>query len=124
MISMKKLTILPRLLLTASLAFAGSFAQADEVKGNAAAGNGKVWLCTGCHSIPDYRADYPYVYRVPMLGGQNAAYIATALSEYKKGERKHPTMRAISASLSDQDMADIGEYYAAQTASSPINPLK
>ena len=124
MISMKKLTILPRLLLTASLAFAGSFAQADEVKGSAAAGNGKVWLCTGCHSIPDYRADYPYVYRVPMLGGQNAAYIATALSEYKKGERKHPTMRAISASLSDQDMADIGEYYAAQTASSPKNPLK
>ena len=124
MISMKKLTILPRLLLIASLAFAGSLAQADEVKGSAAAGNGKVWLCTGCHSIPDYRADYPYVYRVPMLGGQNAAYIATALSEYKKGERKHPTMRAISASLSDQDMADIGEYYAAQTASSPINPLK
>jgi len=121
---MKKLTILPRLLLIASLAFAGSLAQADEVKGSAAAGNGKVWLCTGCHSIPDYRADYPYVYRVPMLGGQNAAYIATALSEYKKGERKHPTMRAISASLSDQDMADIGEYYAAQTASSPINPLK
>ena len=53
MISMKKLTILPRLLLTASLAFAGSLAQADEVKGSAAAGNGKVWLCTGCHSIPD-----------------------------------------------------------------------
>jgi cytochrome c553 len=124
MISMKKLTILPQLLVTACLAFTGSSAQADEVKGNAAAGNGKVWLCIGCHSIPDYRADYPFVYRVPMLGGQNAAYIATALSEYKKGERKHPTMRAISASLSDQDMADIGEYYAAQTASSPINPLK
>jgi len=124
MISMKKLTILPQLLVTACLAFTGLSAQADEVKGNAAAGNGKVWLCIGCHSIPDYRADYPFVYRVPMLGGQNAAYIATALSEYKKGERKHPTMRAISASLSDQDMADIGEYYAAQTASSPINPLK
>jgi cytochrome c553 len=124
MISMKKLSILPRLLICAGLAFAGFAAQADEVKGNAAAGNGKVWLCTGCHSIPDYRADYPLVYRVPMLGGQNAAYIATALSEYKKGERKHPTMRSIAASLSDQDMADIGEYYAAQTASSPNNPLK
>jgi len=33
-------------------------------------------------------------------------------------------MRAIAGSLSDQDMADIGEYYAAQTSSSPINPLK
>ena len=123
MISMKKLTILPRLLI-AGLAFAAVAAQADEVKGSAAAGNAKVWLCTGCHSIPDYRADYPLVYRVPMLGGQNAGYIATALAEYKKGERKHPTMRSIAASLSDQDMADIGEYYAAQTASSPNNPLK
>jgi len=121
---MKKLSFLPHLAVAATLAFAGSVAQADEVKGSAAAGNAKVWLCVGCHSIPDYRADYPLVYKVPMLGGQNAAYIATALSEYKKGERKHPTMRAIASSLSDQDMADIGEYYAAQTASSPKNPLK
>jgi cytochrome c553 len=124
MISMKKRTILPKLLVAASLTLAFCAAQADEVKGSAAAGAGKVWLCTGCHSIPEYRADYPLVYRVPMLGGQNAAYIALALSEYKKGERKHPTMRSIAASLTDQDMADLGEYYAAQTASSPNNPLK
>ena len=121
---MKKLSILSRLFVCAGLAIAGFSVQADEVKGNAAAGNGKVWLCVGCHSIPDYRADYPLVYRVPMLGGQNAAYIASSLSAYKKGERKHPTMRSIAASLSDQDMADIGEYYAAQTVSSPNNPLK
>jgi cytochrome c553 len=124
MISMKKLTILPQLLMAASLALAGFSAQADEVKGSAAAGNAKVWLCVGCHSIPEYRADYPLVYKVPMLGGQNAAYIASSLAAYKKGERKHPTMRAIAGSLSDQDMADLGEYYAAQTASSPNNPLK
>ena len=121
---MKKLPILSKLLVCAGLVFAGFAVQADEVKGNASAGNAKVWLCVGCHSIPDYRADYPLVYRVPMLGGQNAAYIASALSAYKKGERKHPTMRSIAASLSDQDMADIGEYYAAQTVSSPNNPLK
>ena len=121
---MKKLTILPQLLIAASLALAGFSAQADEVKGSAAAGNAKVWLCVGCHSIPEYRADYPLVYKVPMLGGQNAAYIASSLAAYKKGERKHPTMRAIAGSLSDQDMADLGEYYAAQTASSPNNPLK
>ncbi|MBU3541437.1 cytochrome c [Polynucleobacter sp. UB-Tiil-W10] len=121
---MKKLSILPHLAVAATLAFAGSVAQADEVKGNAAAGNAKVWLCVGCHSIPDYRADYPFVYKVPMLGGQNGPYIASALAAYKKGERKHPTMRSIAASLSDQDMADIGEYYAAQTASTPNNPLK
>ena len=120
---MKKHLILSQIAVCASLAFAGFSAYADVI-GSAQAGQGKVWLCTGCHSIPDYRADYPLTYRVPMLGGQNAAYIVTALSEYKKGERKHPTMRSIAASLSDQDMADIGEYYAAQTASSPNNPLK
>ena len=124
MISMKKRTILPRLLLATGLVLAGFTAQDNEVKGNATAANAKVWLCVGCHSIPEYRADYPLVYKVPMIGGQNAAYIASSLAAYKKGERKHPTMRAIAGSLSDQDMADLGEYYAAQTASSPNNPLK
>jgi cytochrome c553 len=123
MISMKK-HLISQLALCAGLVFTALAAQADDVQGSAKSGAGKVWLCTGCQSIPDYRADYPLVYRVPMLGGQNAGYIAVALSEYKKGERKHPTMRAIAGSLSDQDMADIGEYYAAQTSSSPINPLK
>ena len=123
MISMKKHPILPYLLVSAGMAFAG-LAQAEETKGNAAAANAKVWLCVGCHSIPDYRADYPLVYRVPKIGGQNASYIAASLAAYKKGERKHPTMRSIAGSLSDQDMADLGEYYAAQTASSPINKLK
>jgi cytochrome c553 len=124
MISMKKHLILSQLALCASMALVGVSAQAADEKGSAQAGQGKVWLCIGCHSIPDYRADYPFVYKVPMIGGQNAAYIASALTAYKKGERKHPTMRSIAASLSDQDMADIGEYYAAQTASSPKNPLK
>jgi len=101
-----------------------SNAQAQDLKGSAEAGKAKVWLCSGCHSIPDYRADYPLVYHVPKIGGQNSAYIASSLQAYKKGERKHPTMRAISASLSDQDMVDIGEYYAAQNSSSPMNSLK
>jgi cytochrome c553 len=121
---MKKLFTLPQLAVCAILVFTGFSAQAADVKGSADGGKGKVWLCIGCHSIPDYRTDYPIVYKVPMLGGQNGAYIATALAAYKKGERKHPTMRAIATSLSDQDMADIGEYYAAQTASSPNNSLK
>lgn len=124
MISMKNHLILSQLALCAGLAFAVASAQAADEKGSAQAGQGKVWLCIGCHAIPEYRADYPLVYKVPMIGGQNAAYIASALTAYKKGERKHPSMRAIAASLSDQDMADIGEYYAAQTASSPKNPLK
>ncbi len=121
---MKKHLILSQLALCVGVALIGISAQAADEKGSAQAGQSKVSLCIGCHAIPDYRADYPLVYKVPMIGGQNAAYIVSALSAYKKGERKHPTMRAIAGSLSDQDMADIGEYYAAQTPNSPKNPLK
>jgi cytochrome c553 len=113
--------------VTASFAMLAGFAlsaQAADVVGNAKAGQDKVAMCIGCHGIPDYRTAYPEVYQVPMLGGQNAQYLATALQGYKKGDRHFDTMRAIAASLSDQDIADIAAYYAAQTPSSPNNPEK
>ena len=39
-------------------------------------------------------------------------YIVLALKEYKNGNRGHPTMKAIAASLNDGDMADIAAYYS------------
>jgi cytochrome c553 len=99
-------------------------AHAADVVGNAKAGQGKVAMCIGCHGIPDYRTAYPEVYRVPILGGQNAAYLSNALHAYKKGDRHFDTMRAIAGSLSDQDIADIAAYYAAQTPTSKNNPDK
>ncbi len=89
--------------------------QAQEIRGDAKAGEGKVAMCIGCHGIVGYQATFPAVYRVPMISGQNAKYIVNALTEYKKGERKHPTMRGIADSLSEQDMADVAEFYAAHT---------
>jgi cytochrome c553 len=47
-----------------------------------------------------------------MISGQNAKYIASSLTAYQKGDRKHPTMRGIAASLTEQDIADISAYYA------------
>ncbi|CAE6701119.1 c-type cytochrome [Paraburkholderia haematera] len=99
-------------------------AQAADVVGNAKAGQGKVAMCIGCHGIPEYRTAYPEVYRVPMLGGQNQAYLENAMHAYKKGDRHFETMRAITTSLSDQDIADIAAYYAAQNSSSKSNPDK
>jgi cytochrome c553 len=46
-----------------------------------------------------------------MISGQNAGYIVSSLTAYQKGERKHPTMRSIAASLTAKDMADIAAYY-------------
>ncbi len=90
-----------------------SSAQAQAVVGNAKAAESKVAMCIGCHGIAGYKASFPTVYSVPKIGGQNAKYLENALQAYKKGDRNHPTMRGISGSLSDQDMADLAAYYAA-----------
>jgi cytochrome c553 len=84
--------------------------------GNASAGKQKTVMCQGCHGIPGYKTAFPSVYNVPKLGGQHAGYIVKALQGYKSGERSHPTMRAIAAGLSDQDMADLAAYYSADNA--------
>ncbi len=110
----------PSLSLSFSLSFlsaacllwasANAAAQAPP-KGDAAAGERKADMCIGCHNIPGYHASFPEVYKVPKIAGQNAAYIVTALTEYQKGDRRHPTMRAVATSLSEQDMADVAAYY-------------
>lgn len=84
-----------------------------QVKGDIAAGEGKVAMCIGCHGISGYKASFPEVYRVPKIAGQSAKYIGTVLEEYRKGTRKHPSMRGIAGSMSDQDIADVAAYYEA-----------
>jgi cytochrome c553 len=80
--------------------------------GDAEAGRLKSNTCMGCHGIPGYANAYP-TYRVPKLGGQSAEYLAIALKAYKSGERAHLTMRAQTANLTDQDIADIAAFLAA-----------
>jgi cytochrome c553 len=96
-------------------------AQAQEVKGDAKAAEQKIAMCIGCHGIKGYQASFPEVYRVPMISGQNAKYIASALNAYKKGDRKHPTMRGIAESLSDQDIADVAAYYEQHGKTEPVS---
>src|SRR5258706_14454585 len=104
-----------RKLLLAALGFAAmpGLAQQPAVVGDPAEAHKKIALCEGCPGIPGYRTAYPDVYPVPKLGGQSAVYIANALNAYKSGQRKHPSMRGIAASLSDKDIADLAAYYAA-----------
>ena len=59
--------------------------------------------------MPGYENVYPS-YRVPKIGGQSEAYLANALTEYRKGQRKHPTMQAQAESFSAQDIADIAAF--------------
>lgn len=101
--------------LTVLLALAGatSLAQAQDIKGDAKAGEKKNAMCIGCHGIEGYQASFPQIYKVPKISGQNGKYIAAALTAYRQGDRKHPSMRGIAGSLSDQDIADLAAYYEA-----------
>ena len=97
----------------AAPAFGQQAAPQSTLTGDPAEAHKKIAMCEGCHGIPGYRTAYPEVYHVPKLGGQSPAYIANALNAYKSGQRKHPSMRGIAASLSDKDIADLAAYYSA-----------
>ena len=123
---------MPRILFSAVLGAAlalgahGALAQAKKAAKKAAepeqkqivgdpdnAHRNKTAMCIGCHGIPGYKTAFPEVYHVPKIAGQQPAYIVNALKAYKAGQRSHPSMRGIAASLSDQDMADLAAYYGA-----------
>jgi cytochrome c553 len=108
-------------LFALAVAFATGIASAQAPAAPACAKSleAKVAMCIGCHGIKGYQASFPEVYKVPMISGQNAKYIAAALTAYKQADRKHPTMRSIADSLSEQDITDIAAYYAANGASGP-----
>lgn len=97
--------------------FTGVFASASLLAADAARGEKLAQTCNGCHGAPGLRNPGP-VYNIPLVGGQHADYIVTALKAYKSKERSHGTMQAQAASLSDQDMADIAAYYSAMEGNS------
>ena len=114
---MKKLLLpLLRLLVTFVTVFAVQIpANAQEaqkeLKGDVQAGERKIASCIGCHGIAGYQASFPEIYKVPKISGQSGKYLVSALNAYSKGERKHPTMRAIAQGMSEQDMLDVAAYY-------------
>ena len=92
----------------------GSFALAAAAHGaDLAAGQAKAKeICQACHGLDGNStvADYP------KLGGQYPDYLAKALRDYKSGERDFPTMRAIAAPLTDDEMQKLANYYASAAA--------
>jgi len=108
------LSTIARTLVAAATFSVALAAQAQGVTGDVQAGHKKAEMCIGCHGIPGYQNSFPEIHKVPKISGQTDKYIVAALNAYKKGDRKHPTMRGIAGSLSEQDMADLGAYYASQ----------
>lgn len=101
---------MPMLRLAATLALSLATFSASP-QGDVEAGKVKAYTCTGCHGVTGYKNIYPH-YSVPKIGGQNYDYLVAALTEYKNGNRAHPTMEAQAGSFTDQDIADVAAYLA------------
>ena len=128
---MRPLTIAACLALTTAVAFADDVTPAQStptaatpaaapatpaapasptaLQGDEKRGHQLTFTCHGCHGVTGYKNAYPS-YHVPRIGGQSSTYLLNALTEYRKGTRKHPTMQAQAQSFSDQDIADIAAY--------------
>ncbi len=65
-------------------------AQAQKITGNAENGSKKVAMCVGCHGIIGYQASFPEVHKVPMIAGQSATYIVSALTATRAATASTP----------------------------------
>ena len=82
--------------------------------GDATAGKAKSAACGGCHGV-DGNSPAP---AFPKLAGQNEAYTVKQLKDFKANSaRKNDIMLGMVAALSDEDAADIGAYFQAQSVS-------
>ena len=86
------------------------------VPGDAKAGQSKAGACAACHGVDGNSADPQY----PRLAGQHERYIWRQLHLYKSGQRQNPIMQGMAAPLTEQDMRDIGAYFATQKAQAGV----
>ena len=92
---------------TAAPAAAAS-ATLAPLAGDATAGQAKAAVCGACHGMDGNSTDAQY----PKLAGQSEPYIVRQLTDFKSGVRQNPIMMGFAATLSPQDMHDIGAYFA------------
>lgn len=102
-------SLLKTVVASATLAVVAAHAQ---VAGDVKAGENKAAMCIGCHGIPGYQNSFPEIHKVPKISGQSEQFILSSLVAYQRDDRKHPTMRGIAGSLTEQDMADLAAFYA------------
>ncbi len=99
------------LLACAALGLANSAAADEAVKGSADAGATKAAVCTACHGVNGNSANPEW----PNLAGQNAAYLREQLAMFKSKHRNNPIMEPIVTPLTEQDFADVAEFFSRQT---------
>lgn len=97
-------------LTVACFSLAATSAQAQSA-GDGAAGATKAATCTACHGMNGNSANPEW----PVLAGQNAAYLTEQVKSFRANHRIDLLMQPMAAALSDEDIADLAAFYAAQT---------
>jgi cytochrome c553 len=107
-------SLVPLLLVLALCGSPGAGADLD-------AGRRKAEVCAACHGA-DGNATLP---GMPSLAGMPAFYTHWQLIMFRDGRRRDPQMSPLAAALSDDDMADLAAFYAAQPPrprAAPVDP--
>jgi|TARA_B110000305_G_scaffold8548_2_gene8376 cytochrome c553 len=68
-------------------------------------------LCIACHAADGNST----ISTNPKLAGQHAAYITKQLINFKSGTRDNAVMAGMVANLTDEDMKNLGLFYASQS---------
>lgn len=89
---------------------------AAQAAGDAKVGEQKAQACAACHG-PAGNSTNPMF---PILAGQPAQFIATALFEFREGKRKNEQMSPMAANLSNADLNDLAAYFSVQPAPPPL----
>ncbi|WP_232831019.1 c-type cytochrome [Peristeroidobacter agariperforans] len=87
-----------------------SFAAEQPVAGSAEKGQAKAAPCVACHGVNGSSVNPEW----PNLAGQHETYIKRQLSAFKNDQRQNVLMTPMAKPLSDEDMADLGAFFASQ----------
>lgn len=67
-------------------------------------------VCIACHGADGNSTVFIY----PKLAGQHPEYLIKQLSNFKSGERKNAIMTNMAATLTPEDIANLGAYFSTQ----------
>jgi cytochrome c553 len=95
-----------RMLLTALMIGSVGFAGAAQAAGDSAAGKAKATACAMCHGPEGQGTSV-----APKLAGLASAKFVQALQDYQSGKKDNAMMKAQTASLNADDMANLAAYY-------------
>ena len=84
--------------------------------GDAAAGQGKIAMCSACHNA-DGNSMLP---NFPKLAGQGQRYLVKQMHDIKSNERPVIEMTGMLDAMSDQDLEDIAAWYSSQKATTGV----